>query len=79
MYGHCNILLRRSEPIAHNLDRLSDGCRHLRNLILWCHGISLLLPRTKSNHLMFAPLSRKHVSQDERYHPGYDEETQEYF
>ena len=44
MYGRCHILLRRPEPIAHDFDRLPDSCRHLRDLILWCHGISLFMP-----------------------------------
>jgi hypothetical protein len=43
MYGRCHILLRRPEPIAHDLYRLPDSCRHLHDLILWCHEISLFM------------------------------------
>ena len=28
--GLCHILLRRSKPVSHHLDRLSDRCLHLR-------------------------------------------------
>jgi hypothetical protein len=40
--GDRDIVFRRSEPIAHYFDGQFDGRRHLRYLILRCHGMLLV-------------------------------------